>query len=702
MQASSDRPKAFPVWKAGLPLLLLAVAPCRGADFSTITPAPRLGEWLEGLGSATPFTIEKYGKTRSRAAKDLAAYFSDRLPHGRLPAEGYLLEAGPRGAVAVVADDLGAIRAKQTVRQLPREPGAMPRLRIADWPDMDWRGIHVLDAGPGRLPETVRLIHEVLGARKCNVFVYEIDYNFKFVSHPEMAGGDSWTRTQVGEMVKACAEEGIRLIPEINCLGHQSWMEPPGRLLSVHPEFEEIPDGTIPQTRTGSGQFYCRSWCPRHPEIISFIGDLADELVDAFQSDSFHAGMDEVFVIGSDKCPRCRGLNTAELFAGAVKGLHDRLEKRGKGMLIWGDRLLDSEKTGYSDWDASGNGTAPAIGMIPKDIIICDWHYEYREDYPSLDIFPRNGFRVWPTTYSSLRGERKFMSDARKRKNRMILGVLTSIWTTVDQMAGAELEGAGIDVDRGSRNNSRTAVLGLEEAWAGEPREDPFIGPWKTTFLDAVTVTMTTSGRGSVVRYTTDGTIPGPSSTRYAGPITLTETAVIRAAVCRGKGVSVRTTTRKYEKLIPLEPENAGDLVPGINYAVYLAEGMEWESLPDFGVLKPDRIGTTAYFDLGLAPRHDRYGLAFTGYLDVPRDGLYKFTIASDDGSRVYLGDRMVADCDGLHQRIERSGEVALKAGKHAVKVLFMQGAGEAELEVMWEGPGIARQPVPASALWRR
>jgi hypothetical protein len=177
---------------------------------------------------------------------------------------------------------------------------------------------------------------------------------------------------------------------------------------------------------------------------------------------------------------------------------------------------------------------------------------------------------------------------------------------------------------------------------------------------------------------------------------------VIRAAVCRPWAVSVRTTTRKYEKLVPLEPENPSGLVPGINYAVYLTTGMEWESLPDFDALKPDAIGATGYFDLGVAPRPDRYGLAFNGYLDVPRDGLYKFTIASDDGSRIYLGDRMVADCDGLHQKIERSGEAALKAGKHAIRVLFMQGAGDAVLDVMWEGPGVAKQPIPPGALWRK
>jgi hypothetical protein len=412
--------------------------------------------------------------------------------------------------------------------------------------------------------------------------------------------------------------------------------------------------------------------------------------------------MDEVFVIGSDNCPRCKGANTAELFAGAVKDLHEHLKNRGKGMLMWGDRLLNSDKTGYSDWDASGNGTDAAIAMIPKDIVICDWHYNARKDYPSIQIFPKNGFRVWPTTYSSLEGARRFMAASRASKDRRVLGVLTSIWTTVDQMAGAELPDTGIRADGGARNSSRTAVTGLEEAWSGEPKDDPSIVPEKSTFLDAVTVAMKTGQRGGVVRYTTDGTAPTPSSTRYTGPIVLKETAVVTAAVCRGKTVSVRQAGRRYERLIPAEPENPGGLVPGVGYAAYLTEGMEWEDLPDFDSLKPDKTGQAEYFDLGVAPRSERYGMVFDGYLDVPRDGLYTFTLASDDGSKLLIDGRTVANCDGLHQKFERRGEAALKAGKHPLKVLFFQGDGDAELEVTWEGPGMAKQKIPAAALWRK
>src|SRR5260370_1264356 len=82
---------------------------------------------------------------------------------------------------------------------------------------------------------------------------------------------------------------------------------------------------------------YCRSWCPLHPKVNEIVFPLLDEIIDAFQADAFHVGMDEVFLIGSDDCPRCKGKDPAELFAKAVNDLHDHLV-RGKKltMLMWG------------------------------------------------------------------------------------------------------------------------------------------------------------------------------------------------------------------------------------------------------------------------------------------------------------------------------------------------------------------------------
>lgn len=660
---------------------------------------PRLGEWLDGMGSATPLTVETAGHLRSATAKALVGSFKARLPHGQVPAEGYLLEVGPGGAVAVAADAAGRVALDHTLRQLPAGAGACPRLRIADWPDMAWRGLHVLDSGPGSLPQILRLIHEVLPAHKCNVLVYEIDYNFRFTSHPEIPGPDAWTRTEVGEMVKACREEGIRLIPEINCLGHQSWQKPPGDLLRAHPEIEEIPDGRLEETDLTKDSFYCRSWCISNPKTNEMVLPLIDELIDAFEADAFHVGMDEVFIIASEKCPLCKGKDPAKLFAQQVNAFHKHLAARHIQMFMWADRLLDGKATKYGDWDASTVGTAPAIDLVPKDIIQCDWHYDWREEYPSLKILPAHGFRMWPTIYSDLRGARKFMADAQARRDpKHIMGVLTSIWVPASQMEGALLNDPAVKLDGGSRGYATTAAAALDDSWSGPAGGEYTVSPEKATFLGSVDVTVASAAAIGDLRYTTDGTLPSAASPRYTGPIHLTDSATILVASATPGGISMRTVERRFERLIEAEASHPKATAPGLAWACFHAEPPGYEKIADLNGLKPFATGTATAFDLSRCGRSENFGMVFTGWLDVPADGLYTFSLSSDDGSQLWLDGRLLVNADGLHQADPPvEGEAALKAGKHALRIPFIQAAGGFSLALAWQGPGLPRQSIPAS-----
>jgi signal transduction histidine kinase len=62
------------------------------------------------------------------------------------------------------------------------------------------------------------------------------------------------------------------------------------------------------------------------------------------------------------------------------------------------------------------------------------------------------------------------------------------------------------------------------------------------------------------------------------------------------------------------------------------------ESLPDINPLTALKIGTVSNFDLSVMVRPEHIGLCFTGFLEVPQDGLYTFYMTSDDGSRLFVG----------------------------------------------------------------
>jgi hypothetical protein len=189
------------------------------------------------------------------------------------------------------------------------------------------RGLNLGAPEPGEVPETVRFIREVLPQEGVNVLVIEFDYRYQYTSHPEVVDADALSRNDVKAIVEACKAAGIRLIPLVNLLGHQSWAKTTFGLLRSHPEFDETP-GKYPDNKG----IYCRSYCPLHPELHKIVFDLMDELADACEADAVHVGMDEVFILADPDCPRCKSRNRAELFAQEVRTLHDHLLSKNREM----------------------------------------------------------------------------------------------------------------------------------------------------------------------------------------------------------------------------------------------------------------------------------------------------------------------------------------------------------------------------------
>ena len=249
------------------------------------------------------------------------------------------------------------------------------------------RRIHLSAPQPDEVGLAERFIKEALPKEGVNILVLELNYRYQFSKHPEVVDANALSPDDLKRLATASRTAGVRLIPMINLLGHQSWAKNTFGLLRGHPEFDETP-GKYPANEG----IYCRSYCPLHPQLHGVIFDLMDELLDVTGANAFHVGMDEVFLLGEDDCPRCKGKNKAELFAGEVRALRDHLAAANRTMWMWGDRFIDGETTGIGKWEASANGTAAALRAVPKDIVISDWHYEVA--HPTALYFALEGFRV--------------------------------------------------------------------------------------------------------------------------------------------------------------------------------------------------------------------------------------------------------------------------------------------------------------------
>ena len=289
-----------------------------------------------------------------------------------------------------------------------------------------WRGVHLMVNNDGAVTALKEQLPK-LAAVGVNALMLEVNYNFEFKSHPELGSPGGVKAAHAHELAAAARVLGIRLIPQFNCLGHQSWSKTTLPLLTKHPEFDETP-GQFP----GNTNIYCRSWCPQHPDVNPVVFALIDELGEAFEADAFHVGMDEVFLIASEHCPRCQGGDPARLFAKAVNDLHGHIVgKRKLEMVMWGDRLLDAKAMKGGEWEYAKNGTAGAVDLIPKDIVICDWHYEKQANYPSVPFLLEKGFRVWPSSWQPLVGAKAFSTFSREQKSARLVGFLCTTWGKV-------------------------------------------------------------------------------------------------------------------------------------------------------------------------------------------------------------------------------------------------------------------------------
>jgi hypothetical protein len=190
--------------------------------------------------------------------------------------------------------------------------------------------------------------------------------------------------------------------------------------------------------------------------VHAVVFDLMDELCEVFECTAFHAGMDEVFYLGEEKCPRCSGYDPAELFAGEIRKIRDHLAGKNRELWIWGDRLIDGKTTGIGMWEASFNNTYRAIDLIPKDVFICDWHYERPE--PTAVYFAAKGFRVaacpWKNPETGVQQVKDMISFRRfatpEMKDRYC-GVIQTVWSDagsfmaeVKARKSQEKEGQGI------------------------------------------------------------------------------------------------------------------------------------------------------------------------------------------------------------------------------------------------------------------
>ncbi|MBR7101423.1 MAG: family 20 glycosylhydrolase [Clostridia bacterium] len=297
------------------------------------------------------------------------------------------------------------------------------------------KGIVLTAPLKGEIDNVIKFIDEYLAPRGFNTVIMQVRYRYEFKKHPEVTGYDPLSYGDVKSLLSVCRKNNIKLIPKMNLMGHQSGIhnEPTDGILHGHNKpMADEPDGLLrayPQFDEQNGVeevYYSRSICLSNQEARDTVCELLDELMDVFEADSVHIGCDEGFSLGV--CEKCAAKQRGELFASWINGINRHVRKRGGSVLMWGDRLLSSETTGYDRWEASDNGSYTAIDLIDKDITICDWHYNFYETYPSVDVFGEAGFKILICPWRDKSSLEAFLNYAKAHDKGHIKGILMTTW----------------------------------------------------------------------------------------------------------------------------------------------------------------------------------------------------------------------------------------------------------------------------------
>ena len=259
-------------------------------------------------------------------------------------------------------------------------------------------------------------------------------------------------------------------------------------------------------------------------------------------------------------------------------------------------------------------------------------------------------------------------------------------------------DGIDVHLPESARGETDCLVVALEVVGAPIPYYAPRIEAISDVFLRSTTVTLHAASGEIAVRYTADDSEPTFASPEYRDPIVLTADTMIRARGFHRGLPAGPSAARRFLRIPPRPAVTVEGTVPGLWCETFAGT---WDRLPDFDELVAE--AREPVDDIALAPGTARESVAhrYTGWFEVPTDGVYDIALTSDDGSRIWVDDILFVDNDGLHGAETLVATTSLAKGLHPIRVDYFNKTGGAELAVRVGSPGQLPQPIPRAAYRR-
>ncbi|MGD0089788.1 MAG: family 20 glycosylhydrolase [Planctomycetota bacterium] len=281
-------------------------------------------------------------------------------PKAEPPALGFALRRDLDGLVLRAAGPEGFLSGLQALWPV-LERGRLPTCEIVDWPAARVRSFQIdLARQPETAAEVRRLIRQQARYRfnECQLY---LENCLKLPCLSDAADPHGLSLEEFAALQVFGQALGIDVVPSLNLLGHME-------KILCHPRFAHLSEtahGARNPRQAGMGCI-----CPELPEARELIRAMIRETAAASRSPKLMVGLDECWSIGSHPLTRRRldaQHGAGEIFHDWILFLHEEIVKAGKRMWMWEDMLF--YHTG-------------ALGRIPADIGMNEWHYQHVEEYP--------------------------------------------------------------------------------------------------------------------------------------------------------------------------------------------------------------------------------------------------------------------------------------------------------------------------------
>lgn len=443
-------------------------------------------------------------------------------------------------------------------------------VRIEDSPRFGWRGF-MLDVARCFVPkeEIFRLL-DLLAYHKINKFHWHLTddqgWRLEIKRYPQLVETGAWrvardgyfparlpalaseiatrggyySQRDVREIVAYAAERNIEVIPEIEMPAHAL------AALAAYPQMA-CPVAPKPLTvATGMGGEQSEVvFCAGNEDVFYFLQAILTEVVTLFPSPYIHIGGREVPLTYWRSCPRCQSRVRKEMLDGTddlrgyfMQRVASYLNRKGKQVIAWGD-LVDAKLPQGSAIMAWKGGGAEGLraGFMGYPFILNPEDPLYLNRYQGPQWFEPRTFEGNNTLKNIFRYEPLPQSTSSITAN-LLLGIETSLptefisdWTDISYLlfprlaAFAERAWSRPDTSSAAWQNflqrldlltPRYLAMGLTPA-----NSHHNLTHQAEARGDSLFVTLSSQRNDLSIRYTTDGSEPSDSATRYTTPILL-------------------------------------------------------------------------------------------------------------------------------------------------------------------------------------